>query len=88
MKVLLTAFNKKLIAEPIDWPDDKSGQDIYLPLDMEQLKVMTEQTGLYKGSFAVDHFERKRGRFQSIRKFQMLPGQKETAEIYVLVDIS
>jgi hypothetical protein len=40
MKVILTAFNRKLIArKPIDWPDDKKGQDIYIMMDMDRLKM-------------------------------------------------
>ena len=38
-KVLLTAFNGRLMAEPIEWPEDKIGQDIWLIMDMEKPSV-------------------------------------------------
>lgn len=35
-KVTLTAFGQRLISQPMEWPADKIGQDILLPLDMEK----------------------------------------------------
>jgi hypothetical protein len=34
-KVVLQAFNGKLTSQPIDWPREQIGQDIWLILDME-----------------------------------------------------
>ena len=35
-KVTLTAFGHRLTSRPMEWPEDKIGQDILLPLDMEK----------------------------------------------------
>ena len=79
MKVILTAFGGKLKSEPMDWPEDKRGQDIYLILDMERpsLKQEDRAMNLYM-------LEPRRCRFEFTNSYAMSPG---VPAIYKLVGI-
>lgn len=78
-KVILTAFGKKLKSEPIDWPQEEIGRDIYLLLDMEQPGIPQPNT-----SIKTYESTTKRGRFEFSGGYSM---NGDMPAIYVLVGI-
>lgn len=82
MKVILTAFGGKLQSKPMDWPEDHSGRDIYMMLDMERPSVKTNDGG----SYVYEDYSKRKCRFEATRSYSGNIGE-ETAEIYRLVEI-
>lgn len=59
-KVVLTAFNGKLVGKPMDWPREKIGEDIWLVMDMENPSFDFEP----HSSIKTYELSTKRARFQ------------------------
>lgn len=81
-KVILTAFGGKLVSQPMDWPRDKIGEDIYMIMDMEQQSFTREN----ENSSILD-FEMvpKKARFQFSGGYA---GTKDMPAVYKLVEVS
>ena len=47
-KIQLTAFNGKLVGQPMDWPEEKIGEDIYMVMDMENPSYVNEYNSSIK----------------------------------------
>lgn len=80
-KVQLTAFNGRLVGEPMDWPADKIGQDIYLPMDMESPSYVTKENS----SIKVYETSIKKARFQFSGGYSSIGTMPA---IYKLVEVS
>lgn len=79
-KVVLTAFGKRLISKPMEWPTDKIGEDIYLIMDMERPSITREPNSSIKVYDTVT----KKARFQFSGGYSM---SNDTPAIYVLVGV-
>lgn len=78
-KVVLTAFNGRLRSAPMEWPESKIGEDIYLIMDMEKPSVVT-------GSGGIKEYDSmpKKARFEFSGGFS---SQDELPAIYKLVEV-
>lgn len=79
-KVLLTAFNQRLVGKPMEWPSDKIGEDIWLLMDMENLSHVTEKNS----SIKVYESTTKKCRFQFTGGYSM---NGDMPAIYKLVEV-
>ncbi len=79
MKVILTAFNGKLRSEPMDWPEDTAGRDIYLVLDMESPSISRDKQN-------INLYETlpKKCKFEFTNSYSM---SEDTPAIYRLVEV-
>ena len=79
-KIVLTAFGQKLVSQPIDWPREKIGEDIYMIMDMEQPSITKEPYG------SILEFETapKKARFQFSGGYA---STKDMPAIYKLVEV-
>jgi hypothetical protein len=90
MKIVLTAFNKKMWSKPMDVPDNTS-PDFYLPMPMDVLAHNPKTEALDTISTIA-----KRGHWRRTRKSYFLKdlgvepaeGEDQFAYEYCLVDIS
>lgn len=81
-KVVLTAFGGKLVSQPMDWPREKIGEDIYMMMDMEKQSFTKERE---YGSILDFETTPKRARFQFSGGYA---GTKDMPAVYKLVDVS
>jgi hypothetical protein len=82
MKVILTAFGKKLTSSVLEWPENTTDR-IRLPLDMDVLKASPQMDG----TRVPDLPTMKCGTFEWTGYFLHYPDSPSARE-YVLVDIS
>ena len=80
-KVVLYAFGRKLKSEPMDWPQEQIGRDIYLLLDMEQPSHEYE----LNSSIKVYETTTKRARFEFSGGYSM--NHSGEPAVYVLVGV-
>ncbi|MDI1345619.1 MAG: hypothetical protein PSV22_16180 [Pseudolabrys sp.] len=83
MKVIFSAFGKKLTSAVIELPENTIDR-FRLPLDMDALLPSAKMDG----SMVPDSPLHKIGTFQWTGNYLHYPGQNESARDYVLVDIS
>lgn len=79
-KVQLTAFNGRLVSEPMEWPADKIGQDIWLVMDMEMPSYQTEKNS----SIKVYETSTKKARFEFSGGYSL---GGDMSAIYKLVEV-
>lgn len=79
-KIQLTAFNGKLVGQPMDWPEEKIGEDIYMVMDMENLSYVTKEISSTK----VYETTPRRARFQFSGGYSM---KGDMPAIYKLVGV-
>lgn len=79
-KIQLTAFNGKLVGQPMDWPEEKIGEDIYMVMDMENLSYETKENS----SIKVYEITPRRARFQFSGGYSM---SGDMPAIYKLVGV-
>jgi hypothetical protein len=90
MKIILTAFNKKMWSKVIDVPDH-TGPDFYMPMPMDVLAYNRATDAL-----ETTHTVAKRGHWRRTNMYYLLSdfgikpseGEEPSAIEYCLVDIS
>lgn len=90
MKIVLTAFNKKMWSKVMDVPDNTS-PDFFLPLPMDVLAYNDSKHALETAlTISKRGHWRRTGMHYPLNQFGITPaeGESSSAAEYVLVDIS